>query len=989
MSPGIHKEEQFETEIEAHLLEYGSYEQLESHAFDKDRGFFPDVVLSFVKETQPGKWQKLEEAYRGNAEDAFFRDLASALEGRGAIHVLRHGLRTTGTTVDLTYPKPASELNPDAQVKYEANRFGVTRQLYYSPVDTQNSLDLVLSVNGLPVATAELKNHWTDQTVEDAKEQYRRDRDPADPLCKFNRGALVHFAVDSHLVYYTTKLEGEDTYFLPFNKGHNGGSGNPPRDDSHATAYLWEEVWQKDSWMEIIQRFIHLEEEDVKQNEVTVETKEKLIFPRYHQLDCVRKLIDTAREEGPGHNYLVQHSTGSGKSKSIAWLVHRLISLHDDDNDSVFDSVVVVTDRTVLDEQLQDTIFELDQRAGVVHGIEGDGTSKSAELADALEKGKPIIITTLQTFPYVIEHTAGLPDRNYAVVVDEAHSSQTGEMAKEMKQILAGADVKDEDDWQELLAKSAEARGRQDNLSFFAFTATPKGKTLEVFGREPEAGEDPVAFHLYSMRQAIEEGFILDVLENYTTYKAYYNIAKAIEEDPQVPKKKAVSAVTRFLTLHPHNVSQKVEIIVEHFRNNTRHEIGGKGKAMIVTSSRKHAVRYKNAIDKYLTEKGYDDLAALVAFSGTVEDEGVEYTEEKMNDIKESELPSKFDSSEYQVLVVAEKYQTGFDQPLLHTMYVDKKLSGVQAVQTLSRLNRTNPGKEDTFVLDFVNDREQILEAFQPYYERTTVEERMEPQHIYELENELNNFRIYTQEEVDQFAESFFSPENTGTENAHGKLSTLTDAAIDRFMVQDEETQDEFRSKLHSFIKFYKFQSQVVPYADESLEKLYTFGRFLYKELPKDAGGKRVEFDDELALQYYRLEKINEGKIELDESGGEVSVPTDTGSRSQEDEEVELSKLVDRINEALGTEFTEADQLFLDQVKEDALENNRLRQSAKVNSEDNFALEFDSMLTKLFIDRREQNQELFQKFMDNDEVQDIITEHLRKSVYEASQNAEA
>jgi len=378
-----------------------------------------------------------------------------------------------------------------------------------------------------------------------------------------------------------------------------------------------------------------------------------------------------------------------------------------------------------------------------------------------------------------------------------------------------------------------------------------------------------------------------------------------------------------------------------------------------------------------------------VAFSGTVEDDGIEYTEQKMNEIKESELPSKFDSSEYQVLVVAEKYQTGFDQPLLHTMYVDKKLSGVQAVQTLSRLNRTHPGKEDTFVLDFINDRETILDAFQPYYECTTVEERMEPQHIYQLENELNQFRIYTQEEIDQFAEAFFNPENAGTENAHGKLSSLTDAALDRFMVRDEEAQDEFRSKLHSFIKFYKFQSRVVPYADESLEKLYTFGRFLYKELPRDAGAKRVEFDDELALQYYRLEKIKEGKIELDESGGTVSVPTDTGSRTQEDEEVELSRLVERINEALGTEFTDADQLFLDQVKEDALENEWLRKSAKVNSEDNFALEFDSMLTKLFIDRREQNQELFQKFMDNDEVQNIITDHLRKSVYEASQDAEA
>lgn len=985
----IHDEESFEDFIASHLIEYGGYEDLPSEEFDRERGSFPDVVVSFVKETQPDKWKKLETAYKGNARKRFLQDLTSAMEGRGTLELLRHGLRTTGTTIDLAAFKPNTGLNPEVQKRYEANRLGVTRQFYYSTTDPKKSIDLALSVNGIPVATAELKNKFTDQSIIDAKAQYKSDRDPGEPVLRFKRGALVHFAVDQDEVEYTTELDGDDTKFLPFNKGHDGGAGNPPREDSHRTAYLLEEVWEKDSWMDILQRFIHIDTEEIRKDGMKVGEEETMIFPRYHQLECVRKLIASARENGAGEDYLIQHSTGSGKSKSIAWLVHRLVSLHDEADEAVYDGVVVVTDRTVLDEQLRNTIYELDHKTGVVEAIKGENQSKSAELAEALEAGKPVTITTLQTFPYVIEHTQGLPERDYAVVVDEAHSSQTGEMAKEMKEILSGRDVGEDDDWEDLLAKSAEARGDQENLSFFAFTATPKGKTIEAFGHAPEDGDKPEPFHVYSMRQAIEEGFILDVLQNYTTYETFYNIAKVIEEDPQVPQKKAVKAVSKFLKLHPHNISQKVEIIVEHFRNHTQHKIGGKAKAMVVTSSRVHAVRYRKAIDEYVDKNGYD-LNALVAFSGTVEDDGIEYTERGMNDgIKQSELPTKFDTSEYQVLVVADKYQTGFDQPLLHTMYVDKKLSGIQAVQTLSRLNRTHPGKEDTFVLDFENDREDIYEAFEPFYEKTTIEETTDPQHIYQLESELNSFQIYTQQEVDQFAEAFFSPKNRATEQAHAKLNSHIQPARDRFMTADEETQNEFRSKLRSFLRLYKFQSQVVSYADTTLEKLYTFGRFLYKELPRDSRESRVEFNDELALQYYRLEKSDEGAIELDSSGGSVSVPTETGTGSQEDEEVELSTIVEKINEELGTDFTEADQLFLDQLKEDALEDDHLRRSAQVNNVENFALEFDDALTEMFIDRMDQNRELFAKFMDNEEVQEAITKHLRREVYQESQSAES
>jgi type I restriction enzyme R subunit len=945
--------------------------------------------MSFVKETQPEKWEKLETAHKGSAEQAFLRDLTSALERQGPIEVIRHGLRTTGTTIDLAAFQPVTGFNPEIKRRYEANRLGVTRQLHYSETDPQKSIDLVLSLNGIPVATAELKNPLTDQTVDDAGEQYASDRDPSEPLFKFNRGALIHFAIDPNLVEYTTKLDGDDTKFLPFNKGRDGGAGNHQHPSGHRTAYLWEDIWAKDSWMDIIQRFVHIETEEIREDGVLVEEKKKLIFPRFHQLECVRNLLDAAADEGPGHNYLIQHSTGSGKSKSIGWLSHRFVSLHDDNDEKVFDSVIVVTDRRVLDTQLQDTIYQLDHKTGVVHGIEGDGRAKSEELAEALERGKPIIITTLQTFPYVIEQTASIPERDYAVIVDEAHSSQTGEMAKEMKQILAGIEIEEDDDWEDMLAKSAEARGKQENLSFFAFTATPKGKTLEVFGRPRESDDTNEPFHVYSMRQAIEEGFILDVLENYTTYNTYYNLVKAVEDDPSVPKSKAMKAVAQYLTLHPHNVAQKVEIIVEHFREHTMHKIGGKAKAMIVTSSRKHAVRYKLAIDEYLDEQGYNELKALVAFSGTVEDEGAEYTEPQMNDgIKETELPEKFSSNEYRVLVVAEKYQTGFDQPLLHTMYVDKSLTGIRAVQTLGRLNRTHPGKEDTLVIDFVNDREDILDAFQPFYEKTTLEESSDPQHLYQLESDLEASQVFTDKEVDNLAEAFFSPDNTGTEKAHAKLYQYTNPAVDRFNGFTEEKQSDFRSKLNAFIRLYKFQSQVVDYTDTDLEKLYAYARFLNQQLPRDSDQFTVEFDDELALRYYRIEKESEGRLRLKDQGGSLSPPIETGTGSKEEEEVQLSTLIDRINEQLGTDFTAADEYFFKQIKEDALEDDHLRESAKVNTKENFAHEFDGELMGLFIERMDQNEEMFSKFIDNADFREVVTQLLREEVYEESQELE-
>jgi len=551
----------------------------------------------------------------------------------------------------------------------------------------------VLSLNGIPIATAELKNPLTGQTWRNAVKQYKNDRDPKDQIFQFKKRALVHFAVDPDEVYMTTRLNGRSTYFLPFNKGNDNAAGNPVNPDGYKTAYLWEEVLQRDSFLDILARFIHLQIEERKLDGKTI-TTEKMIFPRYHQLDSVRKLVADARANGTGNNYLVEHSAGSGKSNSIAWLAHRLASLYNDQDEKVFDSVIVITDRLVLDQQLQNTIYQFEHKQGVVQKIEEDST----QLAQALTAGVPIIVTTLQKFPFVTDKIGDLPKRKYAVIVDEAHSSQGGESATELKGVLAAAAIREEaskkaaeeglPDYEEEILRNMAKRGKQPNISFFAFTATPKYKTLEVFGQPGPDGK-PRPFHLYSMRQAIEEGFILDVLKNYTTYKTYYRLVKSIENDPEVDKKKAARALARFVSFHPHNIAQKTEVMIEHFQHFTRHKIGGKAKAMVVTSSRLHAVRYKEAFDKYIAENGYSGIKTLVAFSGTVIDPEIRektYTEVGMNaGIKEKELPKKFDGGEYQVLIVAEKYQTGFDQPLLHTMYVDKLLAGVQAVFRLSR----------------------------------------------------------------------------------------------------------------------------------------------------------------------------------------------------------------------------------------------------------------------------------------------------------------
>jgi type I restriction enzyme, R subunit len=984
----VHTEKTFEEAIEAHLLAQGGWTKGNPADFRRDLGLVPQEFFAFVQDTQPQLWEELRKQNGSGLEEALLDALTKNLESRGTVDVLRHGFKILGKKIEAAYFQPAHGLNPEILAKYQKNRLVLTRQVRFIP-EKDDSVDMVFFLNGLPVATVELKNHLTGQNVEHAISQYQR-RDPKHRLFHFKRRALVHFAVDPDLACMTTRLAGKETVFLPFNRGCDGGKGNPPS-SGYKTAYLWEEVWQRDSFLDILARFVHVVTEETKVDGKT-KTTESLIFPRYHQLDVVRRLVAAARTAQEGQNFLVQHSAGSGKSNSIAWLAHRLSNLHAADDQKAFGCVVVVTDRKVLDKQLQDTIYQFEHKQGVVACIDED----SAQLAKELKMGTPIVITTLQKFPFVTEKIGQLPERRYAVIVDEAHSSHTGEAARLMKEVLTAKSLEaaaaeeggnGEDTWEDRIAQVMASRGRQKNLCFFAFTATPKYKTLEIFGQPGPDGK-PVPFHLYSMRQAIEERFILDVLENYITYKRYYRLVKACEEDPHVPERQARSQLARFIEIHPHNLAQKTEVIVEHYRQKVRHKINGRAKAMVVTGSRLHAVRYKQAFDTYLAEKGYGDIGVLVAFSGSVKDPdlpSVEYTEVGMNGgIRERELPDKFDTDGYHVLIAANKYQTGFDQPLLHTMYVDKRLSGVQAVQALSRLNRIHPGKTETFVLDFVNDTEEIRGSFQPYYEQTTVAESAEPQQLYDLQHKLDAAQVYYQSEVEAFAKVFYKPSAKQSMQDQAELYRHLNPAVDRFSALDEEKQDTFRNQLGAFVRLYAFLSQVMPFQDPDLETRYTFCRFLEMKLPRDERRGGLVLDDDVALAYYRLDKISEGTIELQvHEGTGLHGPTEVGSRTAKEQELPLSEIIDVLNSKFGTHFTRADQLgVFDAIRAEAVADEEVVQRAHANEFENFALAFRPKVEGLMLDRMDRNQEIVTRYLNDPEFRGVVDQELARRTYD-------
>ena len=1014
-------ERAFESTVESMLLE-GGWRTGDRAEWNAERALFSSRAVAFIRETQPDEWARMASLHGEEAEAHIIDALARELDLKGALEVLRHGFRFYGRTFRIAYFAPAYSLNPDALARFERNELTVTRQVPCHP-SKADTVDLVFALNGVPVATCELKNPMTGQTWRDAVRQYRQDRDPDAPLFRFKRRTLVHFAVDPEEVHMTTRLAGAATSFLPFNRGSSPGSvhcgaGNPQHPSGYRTSYLWQDVLAPERFLDILGSYVFLEtrEEKVEDGKgVRTVKRETMVFPRYHQLDAVKGLVEAARTEGPGRNYLIQHSAGSGKTNSISWLAHRLASLHTATDEKVFDCVVVISDRRVLDHQLQDAVYQIEHAQGVVKAIDQD----SQQLAHALVDETKVVITTLQKFPFVMHGLlriagAGVDEkpseseraqtavwrkaiagRRYAVIVDEAHSSQTGESAREMKAVLgsrAQEAAGDAEDWEDGLNAVVESRGPQPNLSFFAFTATPKGKTIELFCK-PGASGKPEPFHVYSMRQAIEEEFILDVLRHYIDYDAYYRIVKQAEDDPNLPKRRTATALAKFMTLHPHNIEQKTEVIVEHFRNHVRHHMDGRAKAMVVTASRLHAVRYMQAFQRYIAEHGYDDIRPLVAFSGTVHDpDTVEaFTEPGMNTdvvsgrpISESALPGRFASPDYQILLVAEKYQTGFDQPLLQAMYVDKRLDGVQAVQTLSRLNRIAPGKAPPFVLDFVNDPEDIRAAFAPYYDRTELQEASDPYRLDQLKHELDGMRVYHHVEVEAFAQVFYLPPTKRPQERHAGIEAQLQPARDRFVALDEEEQNRFRDRLTAFVSLYVFLSQLIPYADGELERLSAFGHALLPHLKPDGDSTQVHLGDDVNLEYYRLQRVSSGAIHLrDGEGVYVTSPTEVGTGDPEEEKAPLSEIIEHLNDRFGTDFTDEDRLFFEQVTAHAVNREAVRRMALVNPLEKFTLGIRPEIQRLMMERMAGNDALVTRYLDDADFQEIVATGLAEAIYVA------
>lgn len=980
----------FEDAIEASLLLSGGYTKSPASHFDFDLGLDTEELFGFIAETQTSWWDELVKRYGNNsnaAQKGFVARLSKELDNRGTLDVLRHGVVDLGVEIRLAYFKPAHGLTPELVARYDANRLTVSRQLPFDPGSTK-TIDLALFVNGIPVATAELKNTQTGQSIDDAIKQYRQDRDPKNVT--LGRRAIVHFAVDPHLVSMTTRLAGQSTQFLPFSLGHNYGKGNPPNPNGHETNYLWERVWEKDAWLDLLGRFVHVERPTT--GSLTARrVAETVIFPRYHQWDCVLRLVDHAREHGAGHHYLIEHSAGSGKSNTIAWTAHRLSTLHDNQDHKIFDKVVVITDRLVLDKQLQDTIYQFEHAHGVVEKIDKD----SRQLEDALtgEQAR-IIITTLQKFTVVADRAAELPNRRYAVIVDEAHSSQTSESAKDLRVVLGATDeteltvaeaedaglvTQPVDPVEERLAQVAGARGRQENLSFFAFTATPKARTLELFGTYSPESKRYEPFHLYTMRQAIEEGFIMDVLASYTTYETFWKIEKRISDDPNYQPTKAARAIARFVELHPYQLGQKAEVIVEHFKKHVAGRIGGHAKAMVVTSSRLHALRYHRAITQYIDEKRYADLKVLVAFSGKILDGPAEFTESRMNGFPESETAERFDSDDYQVLIVAEKFQTGFDQPLLHTMYVDKVLTGLAAVQTLSRLNRIHPRKEETFVLDFRNDVDDVRAAFEPYYGKT-VAPPTDPNLLYDTRSRLGAFGVIREDEVDRVIELLLSEP---TPDSHAKVYTALRPAVDRANGLTDEDRYSFKDALDKFVRTYSFLSQIVTFTDTALERYYQYCRALALELRDRADQGRIDISSEVELTHLRNELTFQGSLSLEADTGEVQTIYGEGrGPSKQPEMVPLSHIIEILNERFGLKLTDSDQLLFDQFEADWLADPVLGDQARSNSLDNFRLVFEPKFLDTIIQRMDSNEAIFKQVLDDPEFRNTIAEFYLRLVYE-------
>lgn len=1026
-----HKELAFEDEAVAELASRGWVEG-SAGGYNRQLGLYHEDVIEWIKQTQPKVWAKIKADRNGQAEQSVLERLAACLDREGALSVLRHGFKDVGVKFDMCQFKPSHGLNPETLERYCKNILRVVRQVKYSVNQSNdNSIDLVFFVNGIPVATWELKTDFT-QSIADAVLQYRQARPPRDPqtnkdepLLKFKRGALVHFAVSTDEVQMATRLEGKSTYFLPFNLGCDEGKGNPPNPDGYRVSYLWERVFQRDAWLDILGRFMHLQEEDKVDDKGKKFKVETMIFPRFHQWEAVTKILETAGNEGPGHRYLVQHSAGSGKSNSIAWLSHQLSSLHVK-NTRVFDSVIVVTDRNVLDAQLQDTIYQFEHKEGVVKKIDVKAGVKSEQLADALKGKTPIIVCTLQTFPFAMEaiaKDASTKGKRFAVIADEAHSSQSGGAANKVKAALSAdmaavlteeriKEIEDGDDItaDEMMLVLMHGRAQSANLSYFAFTATPKAKTLELFGRRPNpdelAGPDnlPEPFHLYSMQQAIEEEFILDVLENYVTYKMAFKLAHNGKDysDEDVEKSSALKSLMRWVRLHPHNIAQKIEVVVEHFRANVMWRLDSQAKAMVVVASRKEAVRWKVAIDAYIKKKGYKDMAALVAFSGEVNDpksgfESVNEKSEKLNPgLSGRDIREAFATSGFQILIVANKFQVGFDQPKLVAMYVDKRLSGVTAVQTLSRLNRIFRGKKETFVLDFANEASDILESFKPYYRKAQLSGVSDPNIIHDLQTKLDGAKIYLGSEVDAFVKSYFDPKQK-----QSGLKKLIDPASERFNVRVKAAREAtpknaaaldelelFRKDVGSFIRSYDFLSQIVDYADTDLEKRAVFFKHLLPMLRMEKDAPPVDLSAVLMTHYNLRERgaqqIALKKAEADEASLSPLTAIGAGA-SREPEKVRLSEIVTAMNTLFDGELTDADLLnYANHIRDKMLESPVLADQASANEMDQFGAspDFEKVMMKSVVDAFKSHKSMSEQVLKKDSVKEGLSDLLLAMVYE-------
>ena len=999
MSISETNEKRFESDIEAAFCSPAGGWTKGTDTYDPEFGLYPHTLIDFIQRTQPKEWKRFTLANPMNPERRFCQVFASACDMSGVLSVLRHGFKHRGIQFRVCYFKPESKLNQTAAALYAANSFACYRQWYYS-AECKNSVDMVLVLNGIPVFAFELKNQYTGQTVENAQRQWMYDRDPREVCFAFNRRILGFFCVDHTDVFMATKLDGTKTFFLPFNQGSNGagndgGKGNPPNPNGYVTAYLWEYVFQRDSMMDILQKFLHLQKMKEKKlladGSEKIVNKEILIFPRYHQLDVVRRLIRHVKEHGAGTRYLIQHSAGSGKSNSIAWTAYRLASLHDAESTPIFNSVIVVTDRTVLDAQLQETISGFEHTLGAVVTI-GEGKN-SQDLLKAVNDGSRIIVTTLQKFPVIYKDVESTKGKRFAVIVDEAHSSQTGRAATKMKMALAdteealkeyaeieGKDEEELENSRDRLLYDLIRQGHHKNLSFFAFTATPKATTLEMFGTKHEDGSFH-PFHVYSMRQAIEEGFILDVLANYMTYDTCWKIAKTITENPDLPSSRASKVIAKYSALHPYNISQKAQIIVETFNETTRKAIGGRGKMMVVTSSRLAAVRYFHAVKEYIRLNGYNDIGVLVAFSGAVDDGGVEYTEPKLNvrsdgsHIGENQTKAEFHEN-FGVLIVAEKYQTGFDEPLLHTMIVDKKLRGVKAVQTLSRLNRIYPGKTDTFVLDFMNSADDIQAAFQPFYQETSLSSEINTDLLYQVQQDLHKFSVYFDTDIEAFADEYFK-DSRQDNRAMGRMTSILKPVADRYNELDPDDRYSFRRQCRNLIKWYGYVTQIDRMFDADFHKEYVFLRYLIGLLPEEPK-KLIDLEGKLQLQYYKLKETFKGAIQLEKKSDSFK-PASVTKETKPEEERKLDEILEKINERYKGQFTEADRVMVTALHARLLRDEKLRRNAETSDypifrDSIFPKAFDKATMESFKEQQRTYKTLFEDKKKYDTIMQVLSE---------------